>query len=107
MTAYPRDMTTRHEAQRRADEAQALLHAILNNTTDAIFVKDREGAYLTINNAGAAALHRTPAEVIGHTNFDFVPAAIAEELRASELEVLRTGRTLHKEDLVSVDGVER
>jgi PAS domain S-box-containing protein len=107
LTTYTRDMTERHEAERRADESRALLHAILNNTTDAIFVKDREGVYLAINAAGAATLHRTAEEVVGHTNFDFMPKEIADQLREGELEVLRTGSTMHQEDLVSVDGIRR
>jgi PAS domain S-box-containing protein len=107
ITAYTRDMTERHAAERRADESRALLHAILNNTTDAIFVKDLEGRYLAINLAGAAVLHRTPDEVVGHTNFDFLESEIAEALRQGELEVLRTGATVQKEDLVKVDAVPR
>jgi PAS domain S-box-containing protein len=107
MTAYTRDMTERHEAERRAAESRALLDAILNNTTDAIFVKDREGVYMAINSAGAAALHLTPADVIGHTNFDLIETAIAERLRTNELEVLRTGHAVHHEDLVVVDGITR
>jgi PAS domain S-box-containing protein len=107
MTAYTRDLTERHEAEHRADESRALLHAILNNTTDAIFVKDRDGRYLAINSAGAATLHRTPEEVVGHTNFDFLPKDVAEALRQVELEVLRTSKTVHKEDHVLIDGVQR
>ncbi len=107
ITAYTRDMTERHEAERRADESRALLHAILNNTTDGIFVKDKEGTYLAINSAGAAALHRTPEEVVGHTNFDFLPYDVASTLHEVELDVLRTGVTKHREDRVIVDGVER
>ncbi|MFL5605880.1 MAG: PAS domain-containing protein, partial [Gemmatimonadaceae bacterium] len=107
ITAYTRDLTERHEAEQRADESRALLHAILNNTTDALFVKDLEGRYLAINFAGAAVLHRTPEEVVGHTNFDFLPSEIAEALRQGELEVLRTGTTVRKEDVVRVDGLPR
>jgi PAS domain S-box-containing protein len=107
ITLYSRDLTKRHEAQRRAAESNALLHAILTNTTDAIFVKDLEGRYLTINSVGAAALHRTPDEVIGRTNADLLSEHIAGELREVELEVLRTGRTVQREDLLVVDGVRR
>jgi PAS domain S-box-containing protein len=107
LTAYTRDMTERHEAEHRSEESRALLHAILNNTTDAIFVKDLEGRYLAINLAGAAVLHRTPEEVVGHTNFDFVAPEIAEVLRQGELEVLRTGATVQREDLVQVGNVPR
>jgi PAS domain S-box-containing protein len=107
LTAYTRDLTKRHEAERRAEESSALLHAILTNTTDAVFVKDLEGRYLAINSVGAAAFHRTPDEVIGHTNADFVNEATAEQLRRNELEVMRTGRTEQREDLLTVDGVQR
>jgi PAS domain S-box-containing protein len=107
LTAYTRDLTKRHEAERRADESSALLHAILNNTTDAIFVKDLEGRYLAINSVGAAALHRTPDEVVGHTNDEFLTEAVAAPLRESEIDVLRTGRTSQREDLFVVDGVRR
>jgi PAS domain S-box len=107
LTAYTRDMTSRHEAQRRAGETRELLDAILNNTTDAVFVKDREGVYLAINHVGAATLNRTPEQIVGRTNFDFLPAAQADRLREAELELLRTGVAAHQEDMVSADGVER
>jgi PAS domain S-box-containing protein len=107
MTAFTRDMAEHHVAERLAEESGALLHAILNNTTDAIFVKDRDGRYLAINSAGAAVLHRTPEQVVGHTNYDFLDAETADALRNAELEVLRTGATTRKEDLVQVDGIPR
>ncbi|MFL5608589.1 MAG: ATP-binding protein, partial [Gemmatimonadaceae bacterium] len=44
---------------------------------------------------------------VGHTNFDFLPSEIAEALRQGELEVLRTGATVRKEDVVRVEGVPR
>ena len=107
ITAFTRDIAERHVAESRAAESTALLHAILNNTTDAIFVKDRDGRYLAINSAGASVLHRTPEQVVGHTNYDFVDKATADSLRASELEVLRTGTTARQENLVTVDGIPR
>ena len=107
LTLYSRDLTKRHDAERRAEESNALLHAILTNTTDAVFVKDLDGRYLTINSVGAAALHRTPDEVIGRRDHDFLSEHISAELREVELEVLRTGRTSQREDLLVVDGVRR
>jgi PAS domain S-box-containing protein len=107
LTLYSRDLTRRHEAERRAAESNALLHAILTNTSDAIFVKDLEGRYLTINAVGAAVLHRTPDEVLGHVNADFLGDRLAAELREVEVEVLRTGRTSQREEMITVDGVRR
>jgi PAS domain S-box-containing protein len=107
LTLYSRDLTKRHEAERRAAESNALLHAILTNTSDAIFVKDLDGRYLTINAVGAAALHRAPDEVIGHTDADFLGESASAELREVEAEVMRTGRTNQREDMILVDGVRR
>ena len=107
LTLYARDLTKRHEAEQRAAESHALLHAILTNTSDAIFVKDLEGRHLAINSVGAAALHRTPEEVIGHVLADFVDPGVATELSKVEAEVVRTGRTVQHEDLIIVDGVSR
>ena len=107
LTLYSRDLSRRHDAERRAAESSALLHAILTNTSDAIFVKDLEGRFLTINSVGAAALHRTPDEVIGHVSADFLDESLAAELREVEEEVVRTGRTIQREERIVVDGVGR
>ncbi len=107
LTLYSRDLTRRHEAEQRAAEADALLRAILTSTSDAIFVKDREGRYLAINAVGAAVLHRTPEQVIGHVDSDFLSEHLSLELREVEDEVLRTGRTVQREDMIVVDGVRR
>lgn len=107
LTLYSRDLTKRHDAERRAAESNALLHAILTSTSDAIFVKDLEGRYLAINSVGAAALHRTPDEVIGHLDAEFLDERQSAELREIEEEVVRTGRTIQREGMIVVDGVRR
>lgn len=104
ITAVTRDIHDRHAATQRAIESQALLDAILNNTTDAIFVKDTEGRYLAINRDGAASLNRTPEEIVGRTNFDVLSPDVATQLREYELEPLRTGQTTRRENTVVADG---
>jgi len=107
LTLYSRDLTLRHDAERRAADGAALLRAILTNTSDAIFVKDRAGRYLAINGVGAAAFHRTPDEVVGRTNEELLDQDDVDEMRAVEEEVLRTGRTVRREEMMVADGVRR
>jgi PAS domain-containing protein len=107
LTLYSRDLTRRHDAERRAAESTALLHAILTNTSDAIFVKDLQGRYLTINAVGAAALHRTPDEVIGHVDADFLDEAASLELREVEEGGMRIGPSIQHEHKVLDDAVRR
>src|SRR5688500_16434109 len=54
-------------------ERDSLFRAIVEGTTDAVFVKDMDGRYTMINAAGARMLGRTPAEVVGRTDADLMP----------------------------------
>jgi PAS domain S-box-containing protein len=107
ITAYTRDMASRREAEQRAADGEALLHAILNNTIDAIYVKDTEGRYLAINNAGAASVHSTPRQVIGHTNFDYSSQEVSARIRAKEIAVMKSGVTTRDEEHVLENGQDR
>src|SRR5262249_49177901 len=59
------DITPRKQAEASLQQSYDLLHAVIEGTSDAVFVKDRQGRYLMINTAGARFLGKTVAEVIG------------------------------------------
>ena len=59
---------SRHAAQAQQLDALALVKAIADNSTDAIFAKDRQGRYTLCNRATAALLGRAPQEVLGSTD---------------------------------------
>jgi two-component system cell cycle sensor histidine kinase/response regulator CckA len=79
-----------------------LLRAIVNGTTDAVFVKDRDGRYLFCNDAAASILRRTAADLLGSTDADLFGPQIAAEIRAVDLRVMETGatETLEEQDLI-------
>ena len=56
----------RKEAEAGQQRAAALLRAVADGTTDAVFVKDRAGRYLLFNAAAARFVGRPVEEVIGH-----------------------------------------
>jgi PAS domain S-box-containing protein len=73
-----RDITARKQAERALVESHALLRAVVEGTSDPIFIKDLEGRYLMINSSGAASLGRTAAEMIGkHDRELFSPETAA------------------------------
>jgi PAS domain S-box-containing protein len=73
-----RDITARKQAQRALVESHALLQAVVEGTSDPIFIKDLEGRYLMINSSGASSLGRTAAEMIGkHDRELFAPETAA------------------------------
>ena len=60
-----RDVTERRQAEDELVRSHHLLEAIIEGTTDTIFVKDVDGRCLMINAAGASLLGREKREVIG------------------------------------------
>src|SRR5438128_3816616 len=83
-----RDLTSPEHEQERASD---ILQAVVEGTTDAIFVKDIDGRFIMINPAGAAAIGRTVDEVIGKTTEEVLDPEIAARLTADDMSVMARG----------------
>jgi PAS domain S-box-containing protein len=98
-------------ARKRSEEAlhqaDALLRAVAEGTTDAIYVKDLTGRYLMINPAGARFLGRTVEEVIGKDDTELFSAETARAIMEGDRRVLEAGDTLTYEDTGTAAGVTR
>lgn len=85
------DALRRDEAERqdrRISELGALLSALVEGSTDCIFVKDTEGRYVFCNAALAQTLGRGRDEIIGCRDADLLSPEAAARLRAEDSEVL-------------------
>jgi signal transduction histidine kinase/DNA-binding response OmpR family regulator/HAMP domain-containing protein len=67
------------------------LQGILDHTTTSISVKDREGRYVLANAEILRLMQRPAEDVVGRTDDELFPPAIAAGNRVTDLEVLRTG----------------
>lgn len=92
------DITDRKMAEEELQKTLKLLSAIVEGTSDAVFIKDIEGRYLTINSAGARFLGKKPDEVIGRTDLEFLPSEIALEFRSSDLRAINSEEARTYED---------
>ena len=54
------------EIEKELRVSQNLINSLIEGTTDAIFVKDRQGRYLLFNSAAANVVGKSAPEVIGH-----------------------------------------
>ncbi|TMA58232.1 MAG: PAS domain S-box protein [Deltaproteobacteria bacterium] len=91
----------RRRAEQAARESHALVRSVIEGTTDAVFVKDREGRYLMINSAGAAALRGTVDDVLGKDDRQLLPPETAAALQAADHEVMTTEATRTFEDVIT------
>ncbi len=82
LLALVRDITARKQAERALIESHGLLQAVVEGTSDPIFIKDLQGRYLMINSAGAAALGRSADQMLGKADRELF--ALEEAARASD-----------------------
>ena len=80
------DITSAREA---SPELPYLFGRLVEQSEDAIFVKDSESRYRYINPAGARILGRTPAEVIGRSDADLFSAEDAVKMRERDLHIMQ------------------
>ena len=81
-----------------------LLRILIDTLPDQLYVKDAEGRFVVNNIKHAKDLGAaSPEEIAGKTDFDFYPKELAEQYRADEREVIRSGRPLIGKEEPSVD----
>ena len=77
-----------------------LFQDLMNNTTDVIYFKDKEGRLILVNSAHAKCLGLTPEQVVGKTDFDIFGRERAKKMIEDDLRVIKTGKPI-------IDKVER
>ncbi len=87
-----RDITERTQAEARLTSERDLLQTLIDAVPDAIFVKDAQSRFLRVNAAQARLLGAATSEaMVGKTDLDYYPPALAELLAAQERHMLATG----------------
>jgi PAS domain S-box-containing protein len=95
----------RAEAARQ--QSYDLVRAVVDGTTDAVFVKDRRGRYLMINAAGAGFLGKAAADVIGQDDTRLFSAPSARAIMEDDRRIMATGETRTYEEVGTAAGVTR
>ncbi len=82
-----------------------LLHTLCENTLDLIFAKDREGRFIFVNSAIVRMIGaESPEQVLGKTDFDFNPEAVARRYFEDDQAVIRSGLPLVDREEELTDG---
>lgn len=99
------------EANRRLRDEQStienerkMLHALIDNIPDSMYVKDIESRFLVANPYVAHAMGvKTPEELLGKTDFDFYPRELASGFYEDEQTVIRSGQALYNREEKGTD----
>lgn len=86
------------------DDERKRLRALIDNIPDLLYVKDRESRFLVANAHTAQILGANSVEeLVGKTDFDFLPKELAAAFYADEQEVMRSGQPLYNHQEKGVD----
>ena len=97
-----RDVTENQRAQEAMKHERQLLRTLIDLAPDFIFVKDTESRYLVVNESLAKCYRKLPAEMLNHTDADFLPAELAAHFRASEQQVFSSESLCAFEDSITL-----
>lgn len=73
-------------------ESESFLRNVMENVSDAIFVKDRESRLILANPAYYRLMGKSPEEVLNKIAADFHPPEIAKKLAEDDKRVMETGK---------------
>jgi len=97
------DITERKRAEQELRQAEERIHAILENSSNLIFLKDTEGRYLLVNREFERALRASQEQIKGKTDEEMFPPEHAAVFRANDLEVLRAGVPMEFEEISTLE----
>ena len=80
------------------------LRALIQSIPDLVWLKDKEGVYLLCNPRFERFFGKSEAEIVGKTDYDFVPREMADFFRANDQATLNSkGPRVNEEDVTFAD----
>ena len=74
---------------------ELVLKTLMENSTDSIYFKDTESRFLYVNKIKAQKHNaKTPSEMIGKSDYDYLPEKIADETYREEQAIMQTGKPI-------------
>jgi PAS domain S-box-containing protein len=103
-----RDVSERRRVEEQAKAAKEFLASIINTIPDPVFVKDRLGRFMLVNDALGAVAGSPRQDLLGKRDADFFPRDQAAAYEAGDALVMQTGR-IHdfEETITGPDGRTR
>jgi PAS domain S-box-containing protein len=99
------DISERRQLLDTLRQRESYQRALLDNFPFMVWLKDAESRFLSVNKGFARTFGwPSPESLIGRTDLDIAPVALAEAYRADDRAVLESGRAKNVEEEVETDG---
>jgi two-component system, cell cycle sensor histidine kinase and response regulator CckA len=94
------DISESKKLEFKLKESEQLNKSFINTHTDHMFIKDSKYRYLSANNASVNFLGKPHAEIIGKTDFEIMESSKAKKIRAMEVSIIKSGKSLTFEEII-------
>ncbi|HEY9599436.1 MAG TPA: PAS domain S-box protein, partial [Cyanophyceae cyanobacterium] len=95
----------RKRAEEKLTESRQLFVSFMNHSPARAYIKDEAGRYVYVNAKLERDFNRPLADWLGKTDFDFMPAEIAQQWRDNDLAVLTSNQPIESiEKILQDDG---
>jgi len=99
-----RDVTARKLAERELEAERTHLRTLVNTIPDLIWLKDTEGAYLACNPEFERFFGASERDILGKTDYDFVPRELADSFHRNDLKVMADDKPSRNEEWITYAG---
>lgn len=99
-----KEIAERQQAETALQESHSILRAVIEGTTDSIFMKDLQGRYAMINSAGAAVVGKTVEEIIGKDDAELFPSHTALKIIEDDCKLIASEVNQTYEDTLPLQG---
>ena len=95
----------RQQFEQELQEQHRLLQAVVNTSTDAVFVKDLQGRYLLANQINSYIMEKPVQEIIGQDDTALFPTELAAKIQANDRQVIESGisQTFEESKLIDTE----
>lgn len=102
-----RDLKHQKHAEQKVRDSEALYQSLIECLPQCIFRKDVDGRYLYVNQRLCASMNKTPKDLLGKTDYDVNPTALADKYRADDKWVMQNQKTLETTEQYRPKGKRR
>jgi PAS domain S-box-containing protein len=94
------DLTARKQAEESIESTEARMRALVTHADAAVFLKDLQGRYQTVNAELERIMQMKAADILGRTDDELFPAEVARAFRETDLRVLGSGKPERREEFI-------
>ncbi len=94
ITNLRQEIDARRQVEEALRKSERLVHSLIESLPQNIYSKDVEGRFTFANQSYCRLHNKTFSEIVGKTDFNFHPQALAEKYQQDDQHVMETGEIL-------------